>query len=163
MLGIRPEPAATLAAPHLHFPSVTRHNSHRKWRISLLHSWASGWRVLFTINKGIKLHWVWVQCSQCIRSEKKDSVYEPVFSQDGLNFLQSISSVGQFRELLKISFSFHLYLYLRYPDVLDCFSDRRMIIWGRSVYCVDWSWCSYVEVWRHRILSASEYLMQISA
>lgn len=27
-LAVIPEPAATLAIPHLHFPSDTRHNSH---------------------------------------------------------------------------------------------------------------------------------------
>lgn len=39
--------------------------------------------------------------------------------------------------LLKIaSYSFHLFLYLKYPDVLDCFSDGRVRLYVGAFFIV---------------------------
>lgn len=44
--------------------------------------WASAWWALFTINKRIKPHWVWVQCSHSVRWEGRTvsiSLFSPKF------------------------------------------------------------------------------------
>lgn len=82
--------------------------------------WASAWWALFTINKRIKPHWVWVQCSHSVRWEGRTASIS-LFSS--VPFLEAV----QFSVRAKNSGLFFLFV-LEYQDVCDCFIYDRFLV-----------------------------------